>query len=314
MPTSIRIPANAYHVLRDALPAVFWYKASMARFLGDALRDAPDVLVGLQPTARDVPKRKTAELVINRLRDQEQRYQHVIIQLIQDVSSMTDFPEMEKQEEPRRTEILEEAHRQVSRLKPIAAELSRHRTTQEEASQKQEALKKSQEEAIQKKKDLDSLMESFTLLKSQQSNPQQRGRDFESLLHRLFDAFNLDPHAGYPIVGEQIDGSFHFDTDDYLLEAKWTKDKIGSAALSLFNAKVSRKGKNALGLFISISGFTSDAQEKFKENSQFITMDDYELFLVLDGRVSLPDMLRRKKRHANETGSCFGPNPNKYIS
>ena len=285
----------------------------MARFLSDALRDAPEILYGLNPTAPDIPKRKTAELVVNQLRDKELRYQAVTIQLIKDLSSIDDFSEIEKLEEPRRARLLKEAHKQVLRLKPIAAELSSYKTNQERVRKAQESLKKSQTEAIKKQQDLSSLRSTFQALESQDENPQQRGRDFENLVYRLLDTFNLEPRKGYYLLGEQVDGSFHFDTDDYLLEAKWTKNKIGTEALSWFNSKVSRKGKNALGLFISVSGFTSDAREKFKENSQFITMDAYELFLVLDGRVRLPDMLRRKKRHANETGSCFGPSPNEYI-
>lgn len=36
-------------------------------------------------------------------------------------------------------------------------------------------------------------------------------------------------------------------------------------------------------------------------------MDGADLLCVLDQRVRLDNLLRRKKRHANETGQCFFP-------
>jgi hypothetical protein len=36
-------------------------------------------------------------------------------------------------------------------------------------------------------------------------------------------------------------------------------------------------------------------------------MDGGDLMAILDERIRLDDMLRRKKRHMNETGSCYFP-------
>lgn len=51
-------------------------------------------------------------------------------------------------------------------------------------------------------------------------NPQQRGLTLEPFLRRLFTLFDLDPRSAFALQGEQIDGAFTFDTDDYLLEAR----------------------------------------------------------------------------------------------
>jgi hypothetical protein len=36
-------------------------------------------------------------------------------------------------------------------------------------------------------------------------------------------------------------------------------------------------------------------------------MDGTDLYLALDQRVRLDDLLKSKKRHANETGDCYLP-------
>lgn len=68
-----------------------------------------------------------------------------------------------------------------------------------------------------------------------------------------------------------------------------------------------RKGKNALGLFISIAGMSRDAIEQYSESTPFLVLDGSDLYLVLDQRVRLDDLLNLKRRHANETGGCFLP-------
>jgi hypothetical protein len=123
----------------------------------------------------------------------------------------------------------------------------------------------------------------------------------------LFGLFDLEPRAAYSLEREQIDGAFTFDTDDYVLEARWWKERIGRGHLDVFAKKIERKGKNALGLYLSINGFTQDALDEYHNSTPFITLEGMDLFMVLDERVRLDDLLRRKKRHANETGDCYFP-------
>src|SRR5262249_29085823 len=93
--------------------------------------------------------------------------------------------------------------------------------------------------------ELDDLRNEFFALSAQKDDPQGRGRKFETFLNRLFDLFDLEPRLSYTLEREQIDGSFSFDTDDYIIEAKWTKDRVDVAGVNHFNKKVSNKGKNA---------------------------------------------------------------------
>ena len=68
--------------------------------------------------------------------------------------------------------------------------------------------------------DLESLKTKFAELQ-RETDVHRRGYAFESLLADLFLLYDLEPRLAYTIPGEQIDGSFTFDTDDYIIEARW---------------------------------------------------------------------------------------------
>ncbi|MFI5801118.1 hypothetical protein [Streptomyces sp. NPDC051677] len=119
---------------------------------------------------------------------------------------------------------------------------------------------------------------------------QGAGRAFESFLFSLFELFDMQPRLGFGLEFPQIDGSITFGTDDYILEAKWLKGAVEAGPLMLFNDKVRRKGKNALGLFISVNGFSSGAASAFNEGTAFLTVDGTDVLYVLDDRVRLDEL------------------------
>ncbi|MCX4568192.1 hypothetical protein OOK48_17845 [Streptomyces viridodiastaticus] len=53
-----------------------------------------------------------------------------------------------------------------------------------------------------------------------------------------------------------------------------------------------------------MSGFTSDALDMYAYSTPFITMDGLDFMAVLEQRIRLDELIRRKKRHASETGHC----------
>lgn len=98
--------------------------------------------------------------------------------------------------------------------------------------------------------------------------PQKRGFEFEKFLKRLFEVSDLEPRSSFRVVGEQIDGSFQFQGETYLLEATWTKEPVGEEKLSSFSTKVRGKAEWTRGLLISYSGFTSEGLEAFSRGKQ----------------------------------------------
>lgn len=301
MRTMKRISTGAYQALRNALPAVTWYKRPFESLLRTALRDHPELLGSLDFSDT---KRNVADQLVGRLVAQEDRYLNATIQLMLELAAMNRFPDVERLTEPDRSNRLAEAQKSVAALQEITREFAGH---QEERARLQAEREAGAARAAVLRKfsdEIDELKERFNFL-SQSGDPQQRGRDFELLLSDLFKLFDMEPRTAYSTANEQIDGSLSFGTDDYLLEAKWLNVPVSREAVDAFAAKVQRKGKNALGVFVAVSGFSRPALDTYKESTPFITLDGTDLYLVLDGRLRLDDLLKAKKRHANETGSCF---------
>src|SRR5690606_16562672 len=93
-----------------------------------------------------------------------------------------------------------------------------------------------------------------------------------------------------------------FDGTDYLLEAKW-KQQVDRGELASFCYKVESKLKIAMGLMITMDGVTKEAiAPEFKS---IIIMDGADINAVIDNRVSLTDLLYKKRRRANETGRIY---------
>jgi len=133
--------------------------------------------------------------------------------------------------------------------------------------------------------------------------PVPRGFALEKLLTQVFEAFDLDPRGSFRVVGEQIDGGFGLDSEHFLLEAKWEKDPTERDDLDIFSAKVRRRGENTLGLFLAINGFEPTAVDLHSGNrSPIMLMDGADLYAVLDQRIDLRDLLRRKRRETSMTG------------
>ena len=134
--------------------------------------------------------------------------------------------------------------------------------------------------------------------------PQPRGYAFEKFLNKLFAAVGLKPRAPFRLIGEQIDGSLEHEATTYLVEGRWQDKLVGNSDLLTFHAKVEGKSAWSRGLFISHSGFTQDGLEAFSKGrpTSIIGMTGQDLYFIVDGKISLPDAIRRKARHAAETG------------
>lgn len=134
--------------------------------------------------------------------------------------------------------------------------------------------------------------------------PQARGFAFEKYLRSLFEINGLEPRGSFKLVGEQIDGSFLLYNEVYLLEAKWTNQKINKGDLVIFNEKVSSKSGFTRGLYISFSGYTDQALETFSNGRtvNIVLMTVQELAIALTRKLDLMDVLKHKVRALAEEG------------
>ncbi|WP_097944441.1 restriction endonuclease [Mycolicibacterium agri] len=307
-----RISADAYQALRDALPSITWHKRAFESFLRDALRSRPELLAGLD--FNGATKRETADALISRLGANEGTYQQTTIDLMLDVAAMTRFPDVEKIKEPDHRELrLQEAHDAVGRLRTLTARYRQEAESRERSAAAREAEAARHAGIKQFSDELRVLRDRYVALHGS-SDPHQRGKALEVLLTDLFLLFDMEPRLSYNLAYEQIDGSLSFDTDDYIVEARWRQEPTGREHLDVFKTKVERKGRNALGIFVSVNAFSSDALAQYGSSSPFVVFTGEDLFMVLDGRIGLDDLLRAKKRHVNETGDCCLPARNLLVS
>lgn len=135
------------------------------------------------------------------------------------------------------------------------------------------------------------------------------GYALEELLRDLFNAHEVAYRPSFRAEAQQTDGAFKFDSFDYLVESKWTRDETTLAVLDSFKAKVARKLTSTRGLFISISGFSEQVIAEFEKGSErnVILMSGEDLVLILEGRFSLTDALELKTSRAAHEGSVFVP-------
>ncbi len=145
------------------------------------------------------------------------------------------------------------------------------------------------------------------LLGLEQLEPHQRGLAFEKFLIHFFEAYGLSPQGSFRLTGEQIDGSLQFNSDTYLLEAKWHKEPTSQNDLLAFREKVESKSTWARGLFVSNSGFSTEALKAFARGraTNIIGLTGQDLYFILEGEISLPEALLQKARKAAETGEFY---------
>ena len=133
------------------------------------------------------------------------------------------------------------------------------------------------------------------------------GLDLERILNCMFEEAGLAPRQPFRVTGEQIDGSFELDSEIYLVEAKWEAAPLSEQPLLVFRGKVEGKSQFTRGIFVAINGFTEQGQDAITRGKQpnFFLMDGYDVAIVLEGRLSLVEMLRAKLRLLAEEGKVF---------
>jgi len=214
-PKTKRIAPGAYDALVDALSAIYWNKGPFERFLRLALRDHPELLSGLVFSGL---KRQVASDLVMQLATNEDRYQEVTLALMLEVAAMDDFSNLKQQAD--HAQLLAAAQAAVAQLRTWTAKYGELADAQEKLRADRDAAEARSEQRRSVDGVLEGLKTSFLAMHSD-TNPQQRGRTFEGLLNELFALCDLNPRKSFTLTDEQIDGAFTFNTDDYLLEAKW---------------------------------------------------------------------------------------------
>jgi restriction endonuclease Mrr len=231
------------------------------------------------------------------------KYRDELLNLILATADITDPSHLKRLEDGQRKyedaiDALATLQAQVEpyrKLRTESEETERHRREEEARAAVQRAVR-------ERLNELKDLLYELT----RESDHQKRGYALEKLINRLFALYDIDAKASFRIVGEQIDGAFTFEGTEFLFEAKWQNEKSAVADLDSFAGKIGRKLENTLGLFLSVNGFQQTAIETHSQaRPRLFLMDGSDLSAVLEDRISLPDLLTRKRQHASHTGEIF---------
>ena len=293
------ISPAALQALKQALTNIYWYKNDLRGFLSQSLSNS-HLLAKLN---WDDYKRNIVGTLLDVLAKKEHVYQKDILELMTSVCDITDFSYLRELEDGNnKSRVAENA------VRALRQQLRGHRDIQEEQA-KAEARRRQNSRRLESVTELQSRLKKFReifydLLRS--DDPQKRGFMLERTMKGVFEIFDLDPKASFRIKGEQIDGAFSFEGTDYLLEAKWQAQPVNASDLDGLAGRVSRKLDNTLGLFLSINGYSEDGISAHSSGRRIlILMDGSDLTAVLENRIDLVRLLRRKRRHASETGNIY---------
>lgn len=164
---------------------------------------------------------------------------------------------------------------------------------------------KEKETNITQNIDYESLIDKLNKIDIEDTK-QKKGYAFEKYITLLFDAFSLNPRVSYKTRFNQIDGSFSIDNQTFLIEAKYTNNPINKNPLVLFEDKIKRKSSHARGLFLTHAPLSKNAVKYFENSgSTFIVMYTDEIDYILRKKMNLPDLIRKKIRHLDETGNIL---------
>jgi restriction endonuclease Mrr len=155
--------------------------------------------------------------------------------------------------------------------------------------------------------EIDKIKKEFYSLFTE-SDANARGKKLESVLNSLFGLYGILVRESFTRKGdnkegiiEQIDGVVEIDNQIYLVEMKWTQDKIGSNDIFAHLGRIYHRS-SAQGIYISASGYsdsgTTAAKEALLKNAILILSDLEEFVNVLENDKDLLQYFKAKIRKA----------------
>jgi len=291
---------NAIQALKEALTHIYWKKQDLRSFVYHTVENKLFI-----STIDWVNNRKaeSAGILVDRMVERPDLYEKDLFQLFDVTMHFNDFTHLKQ---------WEDSEKMIRRAKDAVEALRKHAEGYFKLKEEKEKVEARRSVFSNMQKEKENFANMISVLKDDfgglilEPNAQKRGFAFEKFLNSLFTLLDLEPKESFRIVGEQIDGAFTFDGNDFLLEAKWQEKPIELGELYKFGGKIEGRLKLTLGLVISINGFTADYNvSKSSSMKTMLLMDGADLMAVLENRIDLKDMLFRKRRHASDTGDIF---------
>lgn len=129
-------------------------------------------------------------------------------------------------------------------------------------------------------------------------DPHHRGYVLQELFTRLFTLNRVPVLNSFTRNdgGEQIDGAFIMDSWHYVVECRWRAKLADIRQLDGLKGQVDRAGKQTLGIYLSINGWSKNVEPLLKQNPEksIFLVDGADIHAVLKGEISLRNLLLGK--------------------
>ncbi|WNZ60940.1 restriction endonuclease [Myxococcus sp. MxC21-1] len=138
---------------------------------------------------------------------------------------------------------------------------------------------------------------------------QRRGYELQDLLNELLAIHGVPAARSFTRNdgGEQIDGAFRHGAWYYLVECRWRREPADTRDLDGLVGQVNRSGKQSMGLFLSMNGWSANVVPLLKQNASksILLADGVDLRAVLTGALSFQELLDAKERVLNLEGEPY---------
>jgi len=296
-----KLAPHFVQLTQDACLKAFWRKRPLRNFLKQHnISDRK-----LASWYQDESKREFMERLFEDLLNiKDHKGHNVILKIARSLAEMKHFPDLENWEDS--TDKISSAHKSVSRLRLEVNKLNQQIRDEKEIQRRKKIAQEEQQKTIIAKQTLEKLGQELNNLISKQGT-QEGGYAFERWFYKLVNYYEITARPPYKTEGRGIDGSLTLDGTTFLIEIKFTKEQSGAPDIDVFMSKIVRKADNTMGIFVSMSGFSSVAiEEASRDRTPMLLMDYSHIYnLILLDILSLQDVIRRIKRHASQTGQAY---------
>lgn len=284
---------------QDTLLKVFWYKQSLRFFLQQHKISEN----ALSQWHGDQSKREFVAWLWSKL-IADNTGQNAILNIARSLAEMKHFPDLERKEDSKIA--ISDAKAAVARLREAVLAINETIRETKDAEQRRKAAQEQMVARSVAQQTLEKLQEKLNEI-TPLLGTQSGGYAFERWIYDMAVYFELEARPGYKADGRQIDGAITIEGTTFLVEAKFTKEPVGSQDIDVFMGKIERKADNTMGIMVSISGFNDGAiSTASKQRTPMLLIDYGHIYnLILRGIMTFPQVVSRIKRHASQTGSSY---------
>jgi hypothetical protein len=289
------IDADARRVALEAIATL----ANVKRIAADlVLRPVgiPDNLIRRFLRERDattndpLTKRQAAALILDELA--QQGHDRVVIRKLLDLTAGWGAFHLAQDEFKARAVV-----QKARELTGVLAEAdARERAEQERAAQDRAAQQQREREGTLRQQS-GLLLAQFEQA-SVEGEPHQRGYFLQDLLNRAFDLHRIPVSRAFTrnSGGEQIDGAFEMEGWHYIVECRWRSKLTDIRELDGLYGQIARSGRQTMGLFLSINGWSENVVPLMKQNpdKSIILTEGFDLRTVLAQVFDLRRLLKSK--------------------